>query len=148
MAKSLLFGGGTPIVTPPLRRLSQEELSNFSNWIPSNDSKEMASDLSKRGLHGATGLITEQQSPIITGQNSKSYQSSWKTAAIQRIISKARELGLKTPTEVMANKNVLIPTEYKAAINDPFFNQIHSNFWDVVNGIYKDQLNKEATTKK
>lgn len=136
-------------VTPPLKKLTPEEMNRFANWIPSGDSKAMAADLGKRGLIGASQLIEDQQPAIVTAGNSKASQSSWKPAVILNILQKARQFGLKNPTELLANKDVLIDNpDYKAAVNHPTFNQIHPNFWQVVSNLYKDQLAKENTPTK
>jgi len=129
------------------RQLSPEELNNFSNWVKSGDTKEMAYDLAKRGLVNASQLMEEKQPSIVTALNSKSVQSSWKNAAIINILQRARQFGIKTPTELIANKDVLIDKpEFKQAINHAAFKQIHPNFWEIVGGIYKDQIDKENNT--
>lgn len=157
MATLKLYGGGEPVITgvvpsiiPPakLRRLSADEMNAFVNWIPSNDTKAMSSDLAKRGLVNASQLIEEKQPKIVTGQNSRAVQSSWKTAAILNILQKAREFGIRTPKELMANKDVLMQKEYKDAINHPMFKQIHPNFWEVVGSLYKERLDNENKIKK
>lgn len=149
MATAKLFGGGNPVakgvavVPAKLRQLSADEMNQFTNWIPSRDTKEMSADLAKRGLVNASQLIEDKQPKIVTNENSRGIQSSWKTAAILNILQRARELGIKNPTELVANKDVLMQKEYKDAINSPTFMQIHPNWWNVVGDLYKERLSKE-----
>jgi hypothetical protein len=139
------------VVVPPatpLKKLTPEQLNAFTNWIPSGDSKAMAADLGKRGLIGADQLINDIQPNIITAGSARATQSAWKPAVILNILQKARQFGLKTLTELLANKDVLIDNpDYKKAVNHPMFQQIHPNWWQTIAGIYKDQLNKENATK-
>ncbi len=130
---------------PPLRKLTPEEASRFANWIPSYNTKEMATDLGRRGLLNASQLIEEVQPNLVTAATSKSVQSSWKPAAIVNILQKAREFGIRTPQELIANKDVLMQKEYKDAINHPEFKRIHPNFWNVVGELYKERLQKESS---
>lgn len=151
MATSKLYGGLPANVIPPstkLRQLSPDEMNSFVNWLPSRDSKDLSTDLGKRGLINASQLIEEKQPKIVTGQNSRAIQSSWKTAAILNILQKAREFGIKDEKELLANKDVLMQKEYKDAINDPTFKVIHPNWWDVVGKLYKERLDNETKSKK
>ena len=151
MATSKLYGGLPTNAIPPstkLRQLSPDEMNSFVNWIPSKDSKDLSTDLGKRGLINAAQLIEEKQPKIVTGQNSRAIQSSWKTAAILNILQKAREFGIKDQNELLANKDILMQKEYKDAINDPTFKVIHPNWWDVVGKLYKERLDNETKSKK
>lgn len=151
MATSKLYGGLPANAIPPstkLRQLSTDEMYAFANWIPSGDSKEMSTDLAKRGLVNASQLIEEKQPKIITTENTRSIQSSWKTAAILNILQKARQIGIKDEKELLANKDILMQKEYKDAINNPTFKVIHPNWWDVVGKLYKERLDNETKSKK
>lgn len=126
-------GGGkkTPTKTPTV---TPEELSNFGNWTGQADTKVMAADLAKRGLIGASQLITD--SPDKSNPNNIiNSQSDWKPAAIAKIVSNARRYNLRKPEELLANKKVLMNTldpRIQDAINDKRFQQIHPNFWQVI----------------
>ena len=146
MATSLAKITSLSKTEPPIKKrgkLTPEQLNNFANWVKSGDSKEISVDLAKRGLVNASQLIEEKQPGLVTALNSKSVQSSWKPAAIINILQRARQFGINSPTELIANKDVLMQKEYKDAINHPMFKQIHPNFWSVVGDIYQEQLSKE-----
>lgn len=142
-SKSLASIRGKITNEAPLnKKYTEDELFKFSNWVEGGDTKAIASDLSKRGLLNATQLYVDSPNTSIKGgvQNA---QSDWKPAAIQQILMKARAAGMKNLMDIKANKEYLTSGNFKDALNHPTFNQIHPNFWDVVGGIYKDQLSKE-----
>lgn len=142
MPENHLLSAKKKSVTPTPKKYTEDELFRFSNWIPNGDTKAIASDLSRRGLANATQLYLDKpNTSAINGvQNA---QSDWKPAAIQQILMKARAAGMKNLLDIKANKEYLTSGNFKDALNHPTFNQIHPNFWDVVGGIYKDQLSKE-----
>lgn len=112
--------------------ISPEELQQFGNWTGQQDSRVMAQDLMKRGLINANQLADEQVS-LGAGAGIRNAQSAWKTGLIQEILSNARKYNLRTPTEVNANRNVLVQNpRWKAAVNDPYFNHVHPNFWNII----------------
>ena len=129
-------GGGTK--KPPVPKpstLTPKQLTDFGNWTGQSDPKVMAADLGKRGLIGSDQLITDTPD-LSTKAGITDSQTNWKPAAISLIVAKARELGLRKPEELDANKQALMGSldpRIKDAINDPRFLRVHPNFWDVVN---------------
>ncbi len=136
-----------PPENTPKKKYTEEELFKFSNWIPSGDNKQMASDLSRRGLQNATQLFLDSPDTK-TFNGLRNAQSDWKPAAIQQILMRAKMAGIKDETEMLANKSYLTNGRFKEALNHEVFNQIHPNFWKVVSSIYKDQLSKESVPDK
>ena len=122
-----------------------EELKNFGNWAGTTDTKVMAQDLSKRGLIGADQIITDN--PNTNDPNSiRNSQSDWKPSAIMSITANARKYGLRKPEELAANRKLLMNSldpRIQQALNDPYFQQIHPNFWQVIDhSIIPDQWAK------
>lgn len=116
--------------TPP----TQQELDDFGNWTGQKDTKIMAADLMKRGLKGADQLLLDNPNTSTTSGVINS-QSDWKPAAISKIVSNARKYNLRTPEELNANRKVLMNSldpRIQDAINNPVFQQIHPNFWQVI----------------
>lgn len=132
------MGGGkkktSPPTTTPPPDYSPEDLKRFGNWTGQQDTKVMAADLAKRGLLGADQII--MSNPNINDPNSViNNQGDWKPAAIMSIVANARKYNLRRPEEILANKKVLMNSlapRIQDAINNPYFNQIHGNFWDVL----------------
>lgn len=123
-------GGGGKKKTEP----TPEELKSFGNWTGQDDVHVMAQDLSKRGLLGADQLLLDSANQSDPNSIINS-QSDWKPSAIEKIVSNARRYNLRTPEEIMANKAVLMNTlepRIQEAINDPYFAQIHPNFWQIL----------------
>ena len=142
----LVDGGGKK--PPKPQPLSEEQLMAFGNFAGTPDTKETAKYLMKKGLVGADQLYTDH--PDITTKNGIiNSQSDWKPAAISHMLIRARQLGLKTPTEIEANKVALMgsmPDRLKQALNHPTFAQIHPNFWQTFNGILKDRYDNETAS--
>lgn len=125
--------------------ISQDDLQKFGNWTGKTDTKEIAADLMKRGLVGANQLVNDN--PDITSANGiRNAQSDWKIAAIQDIVANARKYNLRSPEAVMANKHLLVSNpNWRAAIEDPYFNHIHPNWWSTItHSILPEQYAKEA----
>lgn len=151
-----LFGGDNAPPPPPApneggkgKGKDPEAAKQFGNWADTEDTKAMAHDLSQRGLIGADQLILDN--PNQNDRNSVvNSQSDWKPAAIQKILSKAYEAGIKNPTVFLApeNRNYLLSgldPRIRDAINDPRFTQIHPNFWNILSdSILPQQWAKEA----
>lgn len=139
------LGDTKPIPPAP----TEAQLRAFGNFANTTDIKEKASYLSKKGLIGAGQLMTDH--PDISTKNGIiNAQSDWKTSAMSSMLSRARQLGLKTPTEINANKEALLGAlapRLKDAMNHPAFNQIHPNYWDTFNSVLKDQYANELTSK-
>lgn len=130
--------------------LTQDPYQKFGNWTGQDDTRVMAQDLMKRGLIGADQLLSSNPNP--NDPNSiRNAQGDWKVNAIQSILAKARELNLRKPEEVNANRNVLmgkLNSQYRDAINSQSFNTIHPNFWSVItNSLLPDQYAKEDAQK-
>ena len=129
--------------------VNQDASDKFSNWTNSQDTKVAAKDLLDRGLKGADQLFFENQKTGSADDITKKNQSDWKVGAIQKILQKAYQKGIKDPTTFLApeNRDYLLSglsPDIKAAINDPTFNRIHENFWDVLgNSILPQQWAKE-----
>lgn len=157
-----LFGGDN---APPMPSNPNEggkpkdpkAAEQFGNWADSTDTKVMAQDLAKRGLTNADQLILDN--PDQSDPNSiRNSQSDWKTAAIQKILSKAYEAGIKNPTAFLApeNRDYLLSgldPRIKDAIKDPYFQQIHPNFWSVLGESilpqqWAKEVNKNPIVKK
>ena len=146
--------GGMATVAPvsvlaeknPKKELTEEQLKKFGDFAGSSDTKEMAKFLMKKGLVGASQLYTDQPNTA-TKEGIINSQSDWKTAAMSKMLSRARQLGLKSPEEVNANKAALVGAlddRLKQAIADPTFAQIHPNWWNVFGDVLKDQYAKEG----
>lgn len=133
---------GDPIPTSPNER--------FGNWTGSTDTKLIAADLMKRGFIGANQLLYDNPNP--NDPNSvRNSQGDWKIAAMQKILSRARELNIRNPEAINANKAALMSTinpQYKDAINSQDFQTIHPNFWSVIShSIIPEQYAKEDASK-
>jgi len=123
---------------------SDDESTEFADWTGTKgDTKAAAKDLMKRGLIGADQILN---ATVDTNDASsiKNSQADWKPAAIQEILANAKKLNLRKPEEINANKDVLVSNpRFRDAINNPAFNQIHKNFWDVItNSILPEQWDK------
>lgn len=121
---------------------------NWGNEGDTIDTKEAAKYLQKKGLVGADQIIDAQ--PNINDPNSiRNNQGDWKIAAIQQIMANAKKFNLRKPEEIMANKNVLIANpKWRDAINNPSFNNIHSNFWGIIsNVLLPEQYAKDDAAK-
>ena len=149
-----VIGGGMATVVPakvladknPKKPLTDEELQKFGDFAGTTDTKEIAKYLMKKGLVGASQLYTDTPN-IATKEGIVNSQSDWKPAAMSKMLARARMLGLKTPTEIAANKAALIGAlddRIKQAISKPEFEQIHPNWWSTFDSILKDQYAKEG----
>ena len=127
------------------KKPNEEEITRFGNFA-GEDTMGIAKDLARRGMVGASQLLTDH--PDISSKSGiVNAQSDWKPSAISSMLMQAKRLGLKTPTEIAANKEALmgkLDPRYKEALNHQTFNQIHPNFWETFNGILKDQYAKET----
>lgn len=131
--------------TKPLP-LTEDQLRAFGTIGGTSDVKGKATYLAKKGLIGASQLISDKPD-ISTRKGIINAQSDWKTAAFETMLMKARTLNLKTPTEIAANRDALLGAlrpELKEAINHPVFNSIHPNWWDTFNSVLKDQYANES----
>lgn len=126
--------------------LTDEELEKFGKFAPSDDTKEIAKYLLGKGLVGGEQLLTDH--PDITKKDGIiNAQSDWKPAAISKMLIRARQLGLSTPTEIKANREALMGAldgRVKDGLNHPAFAQIHPNFWATFDSVLKDQYAKET----
>lgn len=146
--KSLISmnGGGTNPKKPI--PLTEEQLRAFGTMGGTTDVHGKAAYLAKKGMIGASQLLSDHPD-ISTTKGIINAQSDWKTAAMETMLMKARQLGLKTPTEIAANRPALLGAlapRLKDAINHPTFSQIHPNWWDTFNGVLKDQYANESAT--
>lgn len=140
-----LEGGGKDKVKKPAP-LSDDQLNIFGNFGGSADVKVKARYLASKGLRGADQMINDQPD-ISTREGIVNSQADWKTSAFSTMLIRARKLGLQTPTEITANKDALLgslPDRLKDAMNNPFFNQIHPNYWQVFGSVLQDQYGEEA----
>ena len=150
---------GEPVPTSANTPLTTEQLEKFANWIPEGNTIDLAKDLSKRGLINADQLVTSASqeltsSPNLAKQgaagnivdvaNIQKQQGMWKQAALKEMLAKARAKGIRTPLEVMANKEYLTGGKYKSGLNDPKFNEIHPNFMTVFSNLLNDRYAAEA----
>lgn len=128
---SLIGGGGKK---PKPNTATPQQLADFGNWTGQTDTKVMAKDLSKRGLIGADQLLADN--PNMNDKDSiRNSQSDWKPAAIALIVANARKYNLRKPEELSANRELLLNSldpRIKDAIKNPYFTQIHPNFWNVL----------------
>jgi hypothetical protein len=147
-----MAGGMTPPSGDPVKKttpIQQDANQKFGNWTGQADTKVMAQDLMNRGLKGADQLLFENQDTSNADAITNKNQSDWKTSAIQNILANAHKLNIRTPESVDANKNVLIGNgKWADAINNSSFQNIHPNFWQVTQGILKDQWAKEDAQNK
>lgn len=122
-------GGGGKGKKPPL---VQDESQKFGNWLDTADTKIMAKDLMDRGLIGADQIYFDNPNP--NDPNSiRNTQGDWKLAAIRQILANAKKFNLRSPEAINANREVLIGNKKWAdAIDNPYFNYIHPNFWSVI----------------
>lgn len=124
--------------------LTEAQLTQFGNY-GGGDVKTKSAYLSKLGLIGADQLLTDHPD-ISSSKGIINAQSDWKTSAISAMLIRARQAGLKTPTEIKANREALtsaLAPRLKEAINHPVFNQLHPNFWSVFDSVLKDQYASE-----
>lgn len=130
--------GGDPV--------QPNKFEKFGNWTGQTDTKVMAADLMKRGLIGAGQLLYDNPN-LNSADAIRNAQSDWKIAAIQKILSRARELNFRNPETINANKNALMSTinpQYRDAINSQDFQTIHPNFWSVItHSLIPEQYAKE-----
>lgn len=129
--------------------IPQSELDDFANWTGSTDTKVMAQDLMKKGLHGADQLLYD----VVDTSSSDSVrnaQSDWKMGATLNVLKNALKLGISTPEEVDANKDVLIGNpRWAEAMNSVSFNNIHDNYWDIIKYVLlPEQYAKRAASGK
>lgn len=133
---------------PKKNAIPSDISEKFGNWTGSEDTKINSQDLMNRGLLGANQLVFENQSTSTADDIKNKNQSDWKIAAIQKILQKAYQKGIKDPTVFLQpeNRDYLlsgVDPKIKAAINDPVFNQVHPNFWQVLgNSILPEQWKK------
>lgn len=138
-AVSLMSGGDKgkakpiPSKTPsPLDNADQDEYQKFGNWLNDTNTKNFAKDLMNRGLKGADQIYydnpdTKTHNGVINAQ------SDWKINAIQQILANAKKYNIRTPEAANANRHLLIGnSRWSDAIDNPAFNDIHSNWWDVI----------------
>jgi len=154
-----LFGGKN---APPLKEEPKEggkgkeptPAEKFANWANTNDTKVASKDLMNRGLIGADQMYNESQRTGNADEITNKNQSDWKVSAIEKILEKAYQGGIKTPTGFLLPENrpyLLsgLDPRIKDAINDPRFNQIHPNFWQILgNSILPQQWAKEDAANK
>ncbi|MEO7048925.1 MAG: hypothetical protein ABI091_26720 [Ferruginibacter sp.] len=120
--------------TTPLDNIQQNDYQKFGNWLGNKNSntKDFANDLMNRGLKGADQLVNDD-SDKSTRNGVVNSQSDWKISAIQQILANARKNNIRTKADLIANRHQLIDnTGWSDAIDNPSFNNIHSNFWDVI----------------
>jgi hypothetical protein len=130
--------------------LADDELKKFGVFGGSPDVKNQALYLVKKGMVGA-GQIVGDKPDLSTREGITNSQGNWKPAAISAMLVKARQLGLQTPTEIMANKAAVMSSldpRIKDAINHPAFSQIHPNFWPTFTSVMDDQYKAEAAQPK
>jgi len=125
------------------RKLSEEELNQFANWVKDGDVKKYGLDLAKRGLNNVTDLLTDTAPNPSVSKN----LSSWKPALIQRLLAEGRRRGYNPEQLMLDKENLLKITGGTEAINHPLFVKDKENFWGVVKNIYQDQLKKELESQ-
>ena len=133
----------TPNPTPPI---TAQQIENFGKINNTTDTKEIAKYLMKKRLVGADLLYTDHPD-ISSKEGIINAQSDWKASAISKMLTRARSLNLRTPTQLKANQEALLGSldqRYKDAIRHPAFNQIHPNFWSVFSDITKDRYDAES----
>lgn len=124
-----LFGGDKapdPIPDTPSEK--------FANWMGTSDRKAMAKNLSDLGMKGADQIYNDNPDPN-NPESIRHSQGDWKIAAVQKILEKAHESGMRDPTTIMANKKYLLSgldKIYQDGINTDTFNVIHPNFWNII----------------
>lgn len=131
---------------PPETPLTDTQLQQFGNFAGSSNLRDQALYLMKKGMKGAEQLYTDHPD-ISTRDKLINAQSDWKPAAISAMLIRARRAGLRTPTEINANKDALLGAlrpELAQAINHPAFSQIHENFWPVFSQILQDRYSNES----
>lgn len=151
-----LFGGQKPPKKDPKPPTKEEEAEaeQFGNWADTKDTKVASKDLMDRGLVGADQLYNENQKTNNADEITNKNQSDWKIAAIQKILAKAYLAGIKSPEAFLLpeNRNYLLSgldPRIKDAINNPNFNVIHPNFWNILgDSILPQQWAKEANKKE
>jgi len=148
---------GEPVPPSANKSLTTDQLEKFANWIPEGNTIDIAKDLSRRGLVNADQLVTSASSALTSSPNLANQmgnkaetanilkqQGMWKQAAIKEMLAKARAKGIRTPLEIMANKEYLTGGKYKSGLNDPKFNEIHPNFMNVFSNLLNDRYAAEA----
>lgn len=148
--------GITNGMTPPEDGGGKKPPPNkFGDWAGSQDTKVIGKKLMDLGLTGADQIYYDN--PNVSTRNGViNSQGDWKPAAISQILENAQRLGIRTPEELMANKDVLIGNpKFRDAINNPVFNNLHPNFWQVIGQkilpqqwAKYDAANKNQTAKK
>lgn len=144
-----LGGGEKPKPKPSLPPATEAQLKKFGDFAGSGDSKTIASYLIKKGLINGSQLYTDHPD-ISTKEGIINAQSDWKPAAISKMLIRARQLNLKTPTEIKANQEALLGSldeRLSQAIKHPTFSQIHGNWWETFNSILKDQYASENASQ-
>ena len=123
--KLRVTGGDPTKKTPPPN-------TGFGDWAGSQDTKVIAKKLMDLGMVGADQMYYDN--PDVSNRSGiVNSQADWKPAVIAQILENAHRLNLRTPEAVMQNKDVLIGNpRFRDAINNPQFNNIHPNFWQVV----------------
>lgn len=155
IARQVVGLGGTTPTTPTTKTpvLSDSDIT-FGNWTNSKDTKVAAKDLFDRGLVNGDQLVNENQDTSSSDAIKNKNQSDWKIAAAQRILQKAYDKNIRTPTAFLQPENRAyllsgVDPRVKDAINDPTFNQIHPNWWQVLgNSILPQQWAKYDAMNK
>lgn len=133
--------------------LNEQQLINFGNYGGTTDVKARASYLAKKGLIGASQLIMDNPD-VSTREGLTNSQADWKTSAIGKMLTQARRLGIRNPTEVLHNKDAILgglDPRIKDAVVHPEFSRIHPNFWNVFNDIFERSIRQRSnffSTKK
>jgi hypothetical protein len=120
-------------------------LFKFGAFGGGGDTKAVAAYLMKKGLRGAEQMFRDHPD-ISTREGIINAQSDWKATAISRMLMRARQAGLRTPTEIKANREALMQSndpKIVEALKHPAFNQIHPNFWETFDSVLKDQYDAE-----
>lgn len=126
--------------------LNENQLKQFGVFGGSPDVHQQALYLVKKGMVGA-GQIVGDRPNLSTREGIVNSQADWKPAAISAMLVRARQLGLQTPNEIAANKDVVmgaLDPRIKSAITHPEFQNIHPNFWQTFNSVLSDQYANEA----
>lgn len=181
MAKSLSkvksLSGGDP-VTPSTSatatsKVSPEQLDAFVNFLQQGKRSPMdyANEMSKRGYWGASEMfsgardsaagfaIDNRLNPNKSLQNymgARKNSRLWHTELLQHVLGKAKQLGIKDKTALIANKDLLLktsrmnPDDFKAVTSQPAGSgeTREQNFWRIAGELYDDLNKKElaATT--
>ena len=153
-----ITNGMTPPIdggTPPSGGGKTPPPSKFGDWAGSQDTKVIGKKLMDLGMTGADQIYYDN--PDVSTRNGViNSQGDWKPAAISQILENAKRLNIRTPEAMMVNKDVLIGNpRFRDAINNPVFNNIHPNWWQIISQKILpqqwakfDAQNKNQTTKK